>query len=66
MDILDEIVERRRRDISRLKRLIPKERLAEQSKKREVRDFQAALTRSRISVIAETKKASPSAGLLRA
>lgn len=65
MDILDEIVALKRRDLEEAKRLVSFEELAERAKGRAPRDFEAALARPGVSIIAEMKKSSPSAGLLR-
>jgi indole-3-glycerol phosphate synthase len=65
LDILDRIVDRKRLALKRAKERIPLSMLARQVKEIRTRDFQGALTGDAPSVIAEVKKASPSAGLLR-
>ena len=65
MSILDEIVGRKKDDLERVKRSVPFERLVERARRREPRDFEAAVVSGAISVIAEMKRASPSAGLIR-
>ena len=64
--ILNRIIERRRAEVARRQRIVPETvlRIAA-GKAGEPRDFAGALTRGDINVIAEIKKASPSAGLLR-
>jgi indole-3-glycerol phosphate synthase len=64
---LKQIVDRKRSDLSKLKRSRPQQVLARGlSRALPVRNFAAALKKSgKISLIAELKKASPSAGLLR-
>jgi indole-3-glycerol phosphate synthase len=65
--VLGRIVDARRAEIARRKRMVPETVLRMAVKKAEpVRDFAGALGRDAINVIAELKKASPSAGLLRA
>jgi indole-3-glycerol phosphate synthase len=65
--VLGRIVEARRIEIARQQRIVPETVLRMAVKKADaVRDFAGALTRSGTpNVIAELKKASPSAGLLR-
>jgi indole-3-glycerol phosphate synthase len=65
--VLSRIIERRRAEVARRKRIVPESvlRIAA-GKAGEPRDFAGALTRGKINIIAEIKKASPSAGLLRA
>lgn len=64
--VLGRIVEARRAEVSRRQRLVPETvlRIAVQ-KADPPRDFAGALSRDRINVISELKKASPSGGLLR-
>jgi len=69
--ILDEIVETKRREVAAARRRMPLEELAEQARETSlafpIRDFAAAITQSGpIRLIAEVKKASPSAGVIRA
>jgi len=65
--VLGRIVEARRAEVSRRQRVVPETVLRMAVKKADpVRDFAAALSRDALNVIAELKKASPSAGLLRA
>ena len=62
-DILAQIVEQKKRDLGRVTEQL--ERQAEQASTYR-RDFLAALTAARLSIIAEIKKASPSRGILAA
>ena len=66
MTILDEIVEQKKREIARLpERIIAAGDLRDAMLERgERRDFRAALRASRVALIAEVKKASPSAGII--
>jgi indole-3-glycerol phosphate synthase len=65
--LLDRIVEARRAAIAHRQKTLPETVLRFGVKQAQpVRDFAAALSRDAINVIAELKKASPSAGLLRA
>jgi indole-3-glycerol phosphate synthase len=65
--VLDRIVDARRTEVARRQKIVPETVLRIAVKKSEpVRDFAGALSRDSINVIAELKKASPSAGLLRA
>jgi indole-3-glycerol phosphate synthase len=64
--VLARIVEARRAEVARRQRIVPETVLRMATKKAEaVRDFEGALCRDGINVIAEIKKASPSAGVLR-
>jgi indole-3-glycerol phosphate synthase len=64
--VLGRIVEARRVEVSRRQRIVPETVLRIAVQKAEPpRDFTEALSRDRINVISELKKASPSAGLLR-
>jgi indole-3-glycerol phosphate synthase len=67
MTILSRIVENKRREVAERKALAPRQELeARLGAVPPVRDFVAALTRAAgVAVIAEVKKASPSAGVLR-
>lgn len=65
--VLDRIVEARRVAVAHRRKSVPETVLRFGVKQAQpVRDFSAALSREAINVIAELKKASPSAGLLRA
>jgi indole-3-glycerol phosphate synthase len=65
--VLRRIVDARRAEIARRKRMVPETVLRMAVKKADaVRDFAGALERDAMNVIAELKKASPSAGVLRA
>lgn len=68
MDVLEKIVATKRQEIETTRRAVPAELLREQLPTAPpVRDFAAALkTGTGMHVIAEVKKASPSAGLIRA
>ncbi len=64
--ILDKIVEARRESIAHRKRVLPDVALKIAVQKADLpRDFLGALTRNEYNIIAELKKASPSAGVLR-
>lgn len=64
--VLSRIIENRRAEVARRKRIVPETVLRIAAGKADApRDFAGALTRGKINVIAEIKKASPSAGLLR-
>jgi indole-3-glycerol phosphate synthase len=65
-NVLGRIVEARRAEVAHRQRVVPEAVLRIAAKKADpVRDFAGALCRNQINVIAELKKASPSAGLLR-
>jgi indole-3-glycerol phosphate synthase len=64
--VLSRIIESRRAEVSRRKRIMPETVLRIAAGKADApRDFASALARDRVNVIAEIKKASPSAGVLR-
>lgn len=64
--ILSRIVENRRAEVARRKRIVPEPVLRIAAGKADApRDFVTAFARDRINIIAEIKKASPSAGVLR-
>jgi indole-3-glycerol phosphate synthase len=64
--ILNRIIESRRAEVARRKRIMPEAMLRIAAGKADApRDFAGALAPEKISVIAEIKKASPSAGVLR-
>lgn len=64
--VLSRIIDARRAEVARRKRIIPETVLRIAVKKADTpRDFAGALSRDQVNVIAEIKKASPSAGLLR-
>ena len=64
--VLGRIVEARRAEVAHRQRVVPEAVLRIAAKKADpVRDFAGALCRNQINVIAELKKASPSAGQLR-
>ncbi|MEJ2745149.1 MAG: indole-3-glycerol phosphate synthase TrpC [bacterium] len=64
-DILEPIVKAKRDDLVSLKERIPESALIERSNNNAPRDFLAALKGDGISLIAELKKASPTAGVIR-
>ena len=64
--VLNRIVERRRAEVARRQRIMPEAVLRIAAGKAGApRDFAGALSHKRLNVIAEIKKASPSAGVLR-
>jgi indole-3-glycerol phosphate synthase len=64
--VLSRIIESRRAEVSRRKRILPETVLRMAAGKADApRDFAGALSRGQVNVIAEIKKASPSAGVLR-
>ena len=64
--VLSRIVEKRRAEVARRQRVMPEAVLRIAAGKANApRDFAGALARNQLNVIAEMKKASPSAGLLR-
>ena len=69
-NILDKIIADKRSDVEKLKATVPIERLIDKAESLEkCRNFHKAVTKKNargINVIAEVKKASPSAGLIRA
>ncbi|HKE80220.1 MAG TPA: indole-3-glycerol phosphate synthase TrpC [Solirubrobacteraceae bacterium] len=66
MSVLDRIVDAAREDVARRSRAVPLATLEQQAaRSREDRPFSEALTRPGISVIAEHKRRSPSAGEIR-
>ncbi len=67
MNILDEILEHKRREVAQKERDLDLEKLRERITERsDVRSFSKALRRRRgVALIAEIKKASPSAGVIR-
>lgn len=67
MNILDQIVQHKLQEIAVAKELTSENELAARCKDLpQVRDFAAALLQHPIGIIAEVKKASPSAGIIRA
>jgi indole-3-glycerol phosphate synthase len=65
--VLDHIIEARRAAIAHRKKSVPEAAMRLGAKHaKPVRDFAAALTRDSLNIITELKKASPSAGLIRA
>ena len=65
MDILNEIVEHKRREVAARRERRPLRVLIDEPERRPGRDFEAALRKPGLSVIAEFKRRSPSKGLLR-
>jgi indole-3-glycerol phosphate synthase len=66
-NVLQRIVEVRRAEVSRRKRIVPEAVMRMAVKKADaVRDFPGVLCRDAFNIISELKKASPSAGVLRA
>jgi len=64
--VLNRIIEARRTEVGRRKRIMPEAMLRIAAGKADPpRDFAGALSRDNLNVIAEIKKASPSAGVLR-
>ena len=64
--VLSRIIESRRAEVARRKRIMPEPVLRIAAGKADApRDFAGALSRDQVNVIAEIKKASPSAGVLR-
>jgi indole-3-glycerol phosphate synthase len=64
--VLNRIIEARRAEVGRRKRIMPEPMLRIAAGKADPpRDFAGALSRNQLNVIAEIKKASPSAGVLR-
>ena len=64
---LGDLVDRKKRDLSALKARVPIGRVGKEAERAGLpRDFAGALRGTGVSLIAELKKASPSAGLLRA
>jgi indole-3-glycerol phosphate synthase len=64
--VLSRIIESRRAEVARRKRIMPEPVLRIAAGRADApRDFAGALSRDRVNVIAEIKKASPSAGVLR-
>ncbi len=64
--VLNRIIEGRRAEVARRKRIMPEAMLRIAAGKADSpRDFAGALSRDQLNVIAEIKKASPSAGVLR-
>jgi indole-3-glycerol phosphate synthase len=62
--ILDEIVQRKKQEVKEREKVLPIETLMDLPTP-EIRNFKGALDRDGISIIAEIKKKSPSAGLIR-
>ncbi len=68
MNILDEIVRHKKKEVAAATRSMPVSRLFEQARTRQIRrQFRSSLTaHENVAVVAEIKKASPSAGIIRA
>ena len=65
MSVLDRIVDATRQDVAQRRREVPIAQLEQAIQGREDRPFSEALIGPRLSLIAEYKRRSPSAGLLR-
>lgn len=66
MHILDEIVEKKRKQIEGEKKEVSLEKMIEKAKRtREIRDFEQALRGKEVAIISEVKKASPSKGVIK-
>ena len=66
VDILSQIIERKRERISEARRRVPEAELRRRiSRPDKIRPFESALKRDSINIIAEIKRRSPSRGLIR-